>query len=80
MKVQTFEVIIEALDTVTLDFRIDGGSLQKIKLNPEQIHTFKAKQTLSIDVSDGGSVNVIHNGIDRGVPGILGKPTKIKFP
>lgn len=80
VKVQTFEVIIEALDAVTLDFRIDGGSLNKIKLNPEQIHTFKAKQTLSIDVSDGGSVNVIHNGVDRGVPGVLGKPIKIKFP
>lgn len=74
------EVIIEALDQVEVSFRIDGGRLETIVLKPEQIHTLKGATSLAVDFSDGGAVNVIHNGIDKGVPGDLGKPKKIKFP
>lgn len=74
------EIILEALDQVEVSFRIDGGKLEKMILKPEQIHTFKGRGSVAIDLSDGGAVNVIHNGIDRGVPGDLGKPKKIKYP
>ncbi|MCB0361294.1 MAG: helix-turn-helix domain-containing protein [Bdellovibrionales bacterium] len=74
------EVILEALDKVEISFRIDGGSLKKIVLQPEQIHTIKAAQSIAIDLVDGGAVNVIHNGVDKGVPGDLGKPKKVKYP
>lgn len=74
------EVIVEALDKVSFGFRIDGGEFRTLSLSPEQIHTFKAKQRINVDVSDGGAVNVIVNGIDRGVPGTLGQPIKLKFP
>ncbi len=74
------EVIVESLDSVVIDFRIDGGALQSLNLNPDQVHTFKASYSITLDVSNGGAVNVIHNGRDRGVPGTLGKSVKLKFP
>lgn len=63
-----------------LGYRIDNGSFKTIKLAPEQVHTFKATQLLNIDVSDGGAVNVIYNGVDKGQPGGLGQPIKLKYP
>lgn len=74
------ELIVEALDKVTIQFQIDEGKSRQIILNPDQIHTFKAAKTVSLSVSDGGAVNVIFNGKDQGVPGELGQPKKIKFP
>ncbi len=74
------EVIIEALDNVTLGYRTDNSGFLTIKLAPEQFHTFKANTSINIDVSDGGAVNVIVNGQDRGAPGSLGQPIKLKYP
>ncbi|MGE3974077.1 MAG: helix-turn-helix domain-containing protein [Bdellovibrionales bacterium] len=74
------EVVIEALDSVKVDFRIDGGTLQSVSLQPEEKRTLRAKKNLNIDVSDGGAVNVNHNGKDKGVPGNLGQPIKLSFP
>jgi cytoskeleton protein RodZ len=73
------EVILEALDTVEIKVVIDGVS-QKIVLKPEAVHTIKAKTSIQLDIADGGMVNVIHNGLDRGVPGSLGSPLKVKYP
>ncbi len=74
------ELIIEALDRVDLSFRINGGELKKVTLQPDQYHTIKATGSISLDVSDGGAVNVIHNGRDLGVPGDLGRPKKLQLP
>jgi cytoskeleton protein RodZ len=74
------EVILEALDKVEVSIRIDGESSKKLTLNPESVHTIKAKSSIEIEVSDGGMVNVIHNGRERGVPGDLGKSAKLKYP
>jgi cytoskeleton protein RodZ len=74
------EVILEALDKVEINIRIDGESSKKLTLNPESVHTIKAKSSIEIEVSDGGMVNVIHNGRERGVPGDLGKSAKLKYP
>jgi cytoskeleton protein RodZ len=74
------EVVVEALDSVRVDYRIDGGSLQSATLQPEEKRTFKAKREVKMDVSDGGAVSVNHNGKDRGVPGNLGQPMKLSFP
>lgn len=73
------EIILEALDTVEVQFRIGNGELRKIALKPDQIHTIKAVGPVTLELSDGGAVNVIHNGRDRGVPGDLGKPKKIRI-
>lgn len=76
----TQEIILEALDNVVVEFRVNKGQLQKVTLQPDQIHTIKAKGSVAIDLSDGGAVNIIHNGQERGVPGDLGVPKKVKIP
>ena len=74
------EVIIEALDRVTIEYSIDDKPRATIVLSPEKVHTFKGEKKVSLSFSDGGSINLIHNGKDKGVPGNLGKPLKISFP
>lgn len=74
------EVIIEALDDVQITVAVDGGGSKKITLKPESVYTVKAKSDVTLDVSDGGLVNIIHNGNDRGNPGTLGKAAKVKYP
>lgn len=77
---QTQELILEALDSVTIEFAIDGGGKKVIQLKPEQLHTIKAAKNIKMTLSDGGVVNVIYNGLDKGVPGDLGKPIQLNFP
>jgi cytoskeleton protein RodZ len=73
------DVTIEALDDVEITAVIDGES-RSIKLAADQVHTIKAKRKVSLQLSDGGAVSIIVNGIDRGVPGDLGKPKKVDIP
>lgn len=73
------EVIVEALDRVEIDFALSAGKFEKIILNAEQVHTFKSKTGLRLNISNGGAVNVIVNGKDLGIPGNLGKPVKLNF-
>lgn len=74
------EVIVQALDRVEIEIQIDNGESKKITLAPDAIHTIKGKASISLNIKDGGMVNLIHNGKERGVPGDLGKPTRVKFP
>jgi cytoskeleton protein RodZ len=74
------EVIIEALDRVVVDYSIDDKPRATIVLSPEKVHTFRGDKSVSLGFSDGGSINLIYNGKDKGVPGNLGKPLKLKFP
>ncbi|OFZ19855.1 MAG: hypothetical protein A2Z20_03630 [Bdellovibrionales bacterium RBG_16_40_8] len=74
------EVIIEALDAVEISAVIDGESAKSFFLKPEEIHTIKAASSLILNIKDGGMVNIIHNGRERGVPGDLGRPMQLKFP
>jgi len=73
------EVIIEALDAVEIDFSTKDGKSEKVSLTAEQVHTFKSKNGLKLNISNGGAVNVIVNGKDLGIPGNLGKPVKLSY-
>ena len=73
------DITIEALDDVSIEATIDG-EVRQIVLKAEQVHTIKALRKVSLKISDGGAVSIIVNGIDRGVPGDLGKPTKVNIP
>ncbi len=73
------EIIVEALDVVEIEFRVGNGDMKRITLKPDQIHTIKALGPVILNLSDGGAVNLIHNGRDKGVPGDLGKPKRIKI-
>lgn len=77
--VKAVEVIIEALDNVAIEFATRDGKTGRISLSAEQVHTFKSKDGLRLNINNGGAVNVIVNGKDLGIPGNLGKPVKLNF-
>lgn len=74
------EVIIEALDKVSIEYSIDDKPKASLVLTAEKVHTFKGEKKLNFGISDGGSVNIIYNGKDKGVPGHLGKSIQLNFP
>lgn len=73
------ELIVEALDSVEIEYSAPNGKPQKIRLSAEQVHTFKSKSGLKINFSNGGAVNLILNGKEIGIPGDLGKPIKLSY-
>ncbi len=77
---QPQEVILEALDRVQIRFKSDNSDWQNLNLSPEQIYTIKANSKIRVEASDGGVLNVIHNGRDRGVPGNLGEKIQLSYP
>lgn len=72
------ELIIEALDNVAIEFLIDGKK-EKLNLKADEVHTIKSKSGVNLSVSNGGAINLIVNGKEKGVPGSLGKPMKMSF-
>lgn len=72
------EIIIEALNGVTINATIDGEA-KTITLKADQVHTIRAKK-VTLNLSDAGAVNLTVNGRDRGVPGDLGKPKRLELP
>lgn len=74
------EILIEALDTVQIDAQIDDEPVKKYSLKAEQVQSIKARRRVVLKFSDGGAVNLIVNGTERGVPGDLGKPLRIELP
>jgi cytoskeleton protein RodZ len=79
LKTAKHEIILEALDKVEVKFQVKGET-KRVSLGPTQVHTIHSDQPITIDLSDGGAVNVILDGRERGVPGDLGKPKTIKIP
>lgn len=72
------QVILEALDKVNIVIK-KGSKQYKVTLQPDEIHTVNYSETIEVEVSDGGAINVIQNGHDNGVAGDLGKPKKISL-
>jgi cell division protein FtsN len=79
IKATTNEIILEALDKVEIRFNLDGQS-KRVSLAPTQVHTVRADEPVTFDFSDGGAVNIILNGHERGPAGDLGKPKQVKIP
>lgn len=77
---KSHEILIEALDQVDVEVTVDGEAPRTIKLKGEQVQSIKVKRKATLKLSDGGAVNLIVNGVDRGVPGDLGKPTRVDLP
>ncbi len=76
---KSIELIIEALDAVDIEYSSNNGKKTNLKLNPEQVHTFKSKNGLKLSISNGGAVNLILNGRDLGIPGDLGKSINLSY-
>lgn len=77
---KTNEVILEALNKVSVRYSISEGKWETLEMAADQLHTLKARGQIQLEVSDGGAINVIVNGRDRGVPGSIGKPIKVTYP
>lgn len=73
------ELIVEAMENVEIEYSSKNGKRSTIKLTPEQVHTFKSKDGLSVSISNGGAVNLILNGRDLGIPGDSGKSIKLSY-
>jgi cytoskeletal protein RodZ len=73
------EIVLEALDSVEVKFKLHGKD-EKIRLAPNQVHTIFSDGPLTLDVSDGGALNIIDNGRDKGPPGDLGHPKQVNIP
>lgn len=78
-KEKNVELIFEAMDNVEIELQTSQGKTEKIKLVAEQIHRFKTRAGLKVSISNGGAVNIIVNGKDAGVPGVLGQPVKLTY-
>lgn len=76
---KSVELIIEALDNVEIKYSSNNGSTSTLKLNAEQVHTFRSKNGLKLSISNGGAVNLILNGRDLGIPGDLGKAITLSY-
>lgn len=74
------EIIIEALSKVKIRSTAADGTIRNLDLNADQVHTFRSRTPIRLNISDGGSVNVIVDGRDRGVPGKIGQPIELSFP
>ena len=74
------EVILEALNNVHIVFSLGDGKVEALDLSADEIHTFKSGSLIHLEISDGGSVNLIVNGRERGVPGKIGKPLVLTYP
>lgn len=76
---KSLELIIEAMDSVDIEYSGSKGSPQKIHLDADQVHTIRSKNGIKITVSNAGVVNLILNGRDLGVPGGLGSPVTLTY-
>lgn len=76
----SFELIVEALNNVQIKYVLGNDSSKTLNLKRDELHTFKANSKLKLEISDGGAVNLIFNGRDRGVPGTIGKSINLNFP
>jgi cytoskeleton protein RodZ len=78
-KPKPVELIVEAMDSVEIEYSAANGKSQKIRLSADQVHTFKSRSGLKVTISNGGAVNLILNGRDLGIPGDLGKSIKLSY-
>lgn len=74
------EVIVEASSPVKIKFDLGNGEQSTIELNAGDVHTFKSKNSITLDLSDGGAVNLIVNGRERGTAGNSGQPVQLRYP
>lgn len=74
------EVIVEALNKVSIKSSLGNGKTEIFELTPDQVHTFRSTGNILLEISDGGAVNIIVDGRDKGVPGTIGKSLKLSFP
>lgn len=73
------EVILEAAKAVNVKYDLGDGKWVALDLKPGQIHTLRSKMAIGLEADDGGNLNMIVNGHDRGRSGTSGKPVQLRL-
>lgn len=76
---QRHEIILEALDKVEVKYQ-ESGKSKTLTLAPNEVHTLIINEPITLEVSDGGALNITDNGKDKGPAGDLGHPKKVSIP
>lgn len=77
---QQSEVVVEALGDVTVSYAFGNLPLSELKLSAGQIHRFKVKTKIRVELSDGSKANVFINGVKREKPQAAGQAFKFEHP
>ena len=67
------------MDKVEVKFQLKGES-KKLAMAPGQVHTIITDEPITLNVSDGGALNIIDNGRDKGPAGDLGHSKQVNIP
>lgn len=63
-----------------LKFALDTDPEKSLSMSAGDVHILKARTQLNLVLSEGGKVNIIVNGKDRGAPGESNKEYRLKLP
>lgn len=72
------EVIVEATKPVRIRFDL-GQGMTTLDLNEGELHTFRSQKPLVMEINDGGALNMIVNGRDRGKAGNAGQSVQLRL-
>lgn len=72
-------LLIEATDSVTVEYKSATGETKTMTLAADQVVSINGTSGLELKLSNGGAANITVNGRDLGVAGDSGKPTVLKY-
>ncbi|MBC7743073.1 MAG: helix-turn-helix domain-containing protein [Bdellovibrionaceae bacterium] len=74
------EIIIEAKKNVELLYaKGNSKNFSKLRLQTKQVQVIRSPDGLHLKAEDGGAVNLIVNGVEKGAAGASNKPVKLTF-
>ena len=73
-------LLVEAFEPVRLEIFWSTGKPQVMLLKADETKKIIFNNKIKIHLSDGGVVNITHNGQELGVPGQIRKPIELNYP
>ena len=74
------ELILEASQNVKILLtQPKNKTKREVSLKKNQVHVIKFSNPLQLRFNDGGAINIIHNGKDKGILGKKGLPFQIEY-
>jgi hypothetical protein len=56
-----------------------NGKKSSFTLAPDEIRTVRSQTKITLNINDGGAINVTKNGRDLGIPGNLNEPIQLEY-
>lgn len=77
---KAIEIIVEAKKDTELSFaKGNSSAFSKLKLLSKQFQVIRSTGGLHLKTEDGGAINLIVNGVEKGAAGASNKPVKLTF-